>query len=455
MRLSKAEVRATVCLTVVVGLLLACGNQDGAEQPRPVDQSKEAEAPTDPAPERGSWQTSWFLVATGNEQGFIRPCGCSKPALGGIHRRATYLKNLRAEHPNILLVSTGDVVVAADRQQQIKFEHFLLAMSAMEYQAMAIGLGELKLGLEYLVPMRDFAMFPLVATNLYRDGARPFEGSVNLEGSPLTLISLLPSSTLVTGCEVRPAAEELKDQLSGVPEGRELLVLWSGTDAELVTLLEQVPDAARQAWFVIGGTADQPIVLREVRDGRAVTVGTKGRYLAEWNPAASAPLNSVRLEENIPLDPDADSILESYRESVKAEGLLAQVPREQIPHEYAGETSCAECHEDINLALDDSGHERAWATLIASNDQHDPECVRCHVTGWGHSTGFSTGESTPHLVDVNCEACHGPGEEHASIQTPMPRSKPSEKFCLRCHDADNSPQFDFKTYWPKIKHPVK
>jgi hypothetical protein len=25
-------------------------------------------------------------------------------------------------------------------------------------------------------------------------------------------------------------------------------------------------------------------------------------------------------------------------------------------------------------------------------------------------------------------------------------------WCLNCHDLDNSPEFDFDTYWPKIEH---
>ena len=27
--------------------------------------------------------------------------------------------------------------------------------------------------------------------------------------------------------------------------------------------------------------------------------------------------------------------------------------------------------------------------------------------------------------------------------------------CMQCHDLDNSPDFDFQTYWPKVKHDGK
>ena len=26
------------------------------------------------------------------------------------------------------------------------------------------------------------------------------------------------------------------------------------------------------------------------------------------------------------------------------------------------------------------------------------------------------------------------------------------QMCMQCHDQDNSPDFDFQKYWPKVKH---
>jgi hypothetical protein len=27
--------------------------------------------------------------------------------------------------------------------------------------------------------------------------------------------------------------------------------------------------------------------------------------------------------------------------------------------------------------------------------------------------------------------------------------------CINCHDHDNSPEFDFERYWPKVEHKGK
>ena len=73
-----------------------------------------------PAPPRQEVPAELLFVVTGNERGFIRPCGCSKPKLGGIHRRATALELLRAKEPALGLVSAGDLIVSGEPQQQTK-----------------------------------------------------------------------------------------------------------------------------------------------------------------------------------------------------------------------------------------------------------------------------------------------------------------------------------------------
>ena len=44
-----------------------------------------------------------------------------------------------------------------------------------------------------------------------------------------------------------------------------------------------------------------------------------------------------------------------------------------------------------------------------------PECVRCHVTGFGEPGGFVSIEVTPRMANVQCEMCHGPGSVYAEM----------------------------------------
>ena len=67
-----------------------------------------------------------------------------------------------------------------------------------------------------------------------------------------------------------------------------------------------------------------------------------------------------------------------------------------------------------------------------------------------------------------------PGSQHVKLETDWKKSggdlsealtasrvavrvtkaQAEKKVCLKCHDFDNSPKFDFKTYWPDIEHPT-
>ena len=81
-----------------------------------------------------------------------------------------------------------------------------------------------------------------------------------------------------------------------------------------------------------------------------------------------------------------------------------------------------------------------------------------------------------------CENCHGPAAQHAAAENGEIDATDAEieKFraelrlkivdnegnktgqvykngkvvdmCMQCHDLDNSPEFDFQKYWPKVKH---
>lgn len=46
----------------------------------------------------------------------------------------------------------------------------------------------------------------------------------------------------------------------------------------------------------------------------------------------------------------------------------------------------------------------------------DAECLPCHTTGYGKPGGFVSLETTPELVGVSCEMCHGAGGAYTQNQ---------------------------------------
>jgi hypothetical protein len=100
----------------------------------------------------------------------------------------------------------------------------------------------------------------------------------------------------------------------------------------------------------------------------------------------------------------------------------------------------------------------------------DAECLACHVTGWEpqellpYKSGFVDRNASAHLLGNGCENCHGPGDRHielieagqteqAMLEVRITLKQARNKVCIGCHDLDNSPKFNFDTYWPRIAHP--
>ena len=107
---------------------------------------------------------------------------------------------------------------------------------------------------------------------------------------------------------------------------------------------------------------------------------------------------------------------------------------------YVGVERCRPCHLSKYEAYKDRRYAGTWRVLEMLGRQRDPECIKCHVTGFGEPGGFVSAEATPHLKHKQCEACHGPGSLHARHpgnveyrRQMAPYKYGDENICLRCH----------------------
>ncbi len=115
------------------------------------------------------------------------------------------------------------------------------------------------------------------------------------------------------------------------------------------------------------------------------------------------------------------------------------------PREFLGDNACGSCH---GLELESwqlTHHSIAWWTLVDDGKAADPACNRCHVTGAGVTGGFD-GNLESNLVNVGCEACHGPGGPHDGTRDD-PRAA-----CAACHDAAHSIAFSVEKGLPHLDH---
>jgi hypothetical protein len=113
---------------------------------------------------------------------------------------------------------------------------------------------------------------------------------------------------------------------------------------------------------------------------------------------------------------------------------------------YMSSQKCKSCHKDQYAAWEEMKHSHAWATLkpdqIASGkDEQGRACIQCHSTGYGQG-GFTSVDATPKLVNVGCEACHGPASNHVKtmLDAMMNETEVTDKHisksadCTHCHN---------------------
>lgn len=109
------------------------------------------------------------------------------------------------------------------------------------------------------------------------------------------------------------------------------------------------------------------------------------------------------------------------------------------------QTTCGNCHTDVQAEWAQTKHASAWADLQASGHA-GPFCNKCHTTNGATNPGADTAgffgvsaDAQRFYQDVQCEACHGPGSSHVSAPgatQPIPTIRifaDHSDGCAACH----------------------
>jgi hypothetical protein len=147
-----------------------------------------------------------------------------------------------------------------------------------------------------------------------------------------------------------------------------------------------------------------------------------------------------------------------------------QKAAEKGEYKYVGITACAMCHKGpskgaIYEVWQASPHAKAFAALGAEN-QKNATCLGCHTTGYGKA--MATGVTADKMVNVQCEACHGPGSAYKTTTIMKNRPEalknglilPTKEVCDGCHNGkfpEGHPAvaFNYESALLKIEHHVK
>lgn len=117
------------------------------------------------------------ILYTGDGRGNIEPSGCCSK-IGGMARRATKIKEFRELYKNIILADSGDFLWKrpGDMLHPLQVEHVRKAFTAIGYDAVNIGDGEIASGEIFMRHFQTEPLPPLFSSNvtLAKDGERPW-----------------------------------------------------------------------------------------------------------------------------------------------------------------------------------------------------------------------------------------------------------------------------------------
>jgi Cytochrome c554 and c-prime len=471
-------------------------------------------APSDPKDTKplfdGWTKPAVALVVTGQQIGYIEPCGCSglENQKGGLARRHTLIKQLVGERGwPVIPLDVGSQVKGFGKQQEIKFAETVQGLRTMGYRAVTLGDGDLKLTPgEVLAAIAgaDGTVADFVSSNvavLARD-LQPRSIVVEAGGKRIGVTAVLSEKfeSKLRGDELvhEPPADALKQAANELKSKRcDFYVLLAHApleEARKLALATPIFDLV-----VASGETSIPSHELETIEGiksRLMQVGQKAMYVGVIglfdDPKTPVRYESVPLDSRFADSPDMLKLLADYQERLKDLGFaeLGVKPRPYPSGKrFVGSEKCGDCHTKAYKTWKETTHSHTTDSLVTPPNSRgaiarhfDPECLSCHVTGWEpqqyypFDSGYLSLEKTPQLTHNGCENCHGPGSAHVAAENSegnpsaetiaklrelmkLPLAGDAERKCLECHDPDNSPDFHkpgaFERYWAEIMHQGK
>ena len=445
------------------------------------------------------------LVVTGQQHGYIEPCGCTglDRQKGGVARRFTLMKQLRDLGWTLMPLDAGNLVRRFGRQAEVKLQQSVKALKLMGYDAVGFGSDDLRLGVGELLAVAAAEDKP--EDTLYASGnVVVIDPSLMLQskvvekgGMRVGVTSILDEDSMEVKAGgdlgIEPAIESTRKVLAELNESNPdfKVLMFFGKEDSARELARAVPGFDL---IVVGGGGGEPTYQAEQIEGtqtRMILTGNKAMYagLVGLYPKGELKYARVPLTHEFEDAPEMRQLMREYQDQLKdigLEGLGLKPIRHSSGEQFAGTEACGKCHTTAYDIWQGTPHAEATDHIVSPPAERgdvarhfDPECISCHVTGWNaqeyypYVSGYLSLEKTPHLTGNGCENCHGPGASHAAAEAEgstvsdaiklqlrdsmkLPLSKARDK-CMTCHDLDNSPDFHedgaFEDiYWPEVEH---
>ena len=377
----------------------------------------------------------------------------------------------------MLVLDAGSSLTRKDFSNELVDNTTLQGMAMMGTDATTIGDWDLWRGVGYLKSRLAQCTMPVVSANVVESatGELLVDPYVILERGGLRFAVtgvLQPDDRFRTHRDVDDVGVEFADPYDSlvdlIPEMRkkaDFVILLAHTG--FVNAEELVGRLGGVDFLVLGRHGQHVGTAREFHGAIFMEPGAKGQYLTDLRVTfddagviTGYDGTTLALGDKVPADASMALFVKEHKQAVEKlqkERLAQQQEqraqqREVVEYEKdcVGVTgSCERCHADAHEQWKTTAHAHAYDTLQRAHQSVNPECLRCHVTCRLDLAEDGSEEVPAELRNVQCEVCHGMGTEHARDGS---YGQVTVETCLQCHDEENSPDFDFATYLPKVMH---
>ncbi len=440
------------------------------------------------------------LIISGEQEGYLEPCGCSAEQFGGLIRRYDLIERLHNQKWPTAAIELGTLIKdpagarGGFEQSKYKFDYALKALNLLNYDAIALSDQDLKVGVAEALGFFDNNFMSgktkIVVANVQpaKEFEKLFRTSVIATAGPVKLgITAVIDPEVIAKLadtdkdSLLPAIRRPDEVLPGVLAKLEAksdhqVLMVQGSPALALRLAEANP-----GFDIVVATSEYADPLKpepdRVNGGKTfvVSVGKKGKYvgLVGFYPKEPEQMRFelVTLDKTFdgPGAPMKHLIQDEFRGFLKTAGVVEHFVRRNFVNGapgavFVGADTCKKCHPKTYDFWSETRHFHAFESLLGDpkpNTEFDAECISCHTTGFEYNSGWKSETETPQLMGNQCENCHGPGSKHAEdpdnreirkLATITAEQADKNLLCYRCHDEDNSRSFEFAKYWKKIAH---
>jgi hypothetical protein len=365
------------------------------------------------------------LLLSGQQHGYMLPCGCSRPQVGGLERRYNLIQGLIKRGWPVLSLDVGDIpqrkgpAGLPNVQGLLKYKYSMEALKRIGYSAVTFG--EYEAALPLMEALAAFTLQNFDATT--NKPLPPFVLAANMEDREKNFPEMMSSwkiakaknsdiKVAVVGTVGPSVAAKINDPAVKFPKGsvaKALVAALKEMEPEKpdvrVLLYQGQPEEARacakafpnrfQVILCISDFDEPPSEAEVVKDAGTlvVTVGHKGKYVGaigvnhtgKADPKFELRYQLVRLGEEY-LTPEGQEkghpileLMEEYTRELKREDYLAKYlpskhplqvgqPADKKPT-FVGSERCKKCHEhayEVWQKVDKEGrsHSRAYQSLV-------------------------------------------------------------------------------------------